>query len=154
MSGIKKDPGQCCNTNRGMSIEEAATALEALFEHTITEADRQPGEIEKLLRRGEVNAIRTADLVKLAGCSNNRVLRAKIEQERLDGALILSTVRNGGGYFLPSEGLVGQYEIESYVSTLTARAVSIFRTLSAARKALKRIEGQTSLSDLLSDIDL
>ena len=142
MSRTIKDPGQCCNTNRGASIEEATTASEAHSEHTIVEGDRQPGEIEKLLLRGESNALRTADLVKQTGCRNNRELRARIERERLDGALILSTVRNGGGYFLPSEGLAGQYEIAGYVNTLTARAVSIFKTLSAARKALKRIEGQ------------
>lgn len=141
MSGIKKDPGQCCNTNRGKRAE-AETASIALSEHTIVEGDRQPGYVESFLPAGAENAIPTAQLVKLTGFKTARELQRQIEAERLSGALILSKSRQGGGYFMPSEGQAGLYEIADYESTLTARAVSIFKTLSAARKALKRIEGQ------------
>lgn len=145
MSGIKKDPGQCCNTNRGMSIVEATTAPIAHSEHNIDRASRQPGFVEKLLPIGAENAIPTAQLVKLTGFRTARELQKQIEAERLNGALILSKARHGGGYFLPGEGQAGQFEIADYVSTLTARAVGIFKTLSAAKKALEKLDGQTAI---------
>ena len=42
------------------------------------------------------------DLMSVLGLANTRQLREAINFERMHGALILSTVRNRGGYFLPS----------------------------------------------------
>lgn len=146
MRGKIKDPGQCCHTNRGENAE-TITAPETQLDNIIIEGDRQPGYIENLLPIGAGNAIPTAQLVKLTGFKTVRDLQKQIEAERLSGALILSKSRYGGGYFLPSEGQAGQFEIADYVNTLTARAVSTFKTLSAARRALKRIEGQIPINE-------
>lgn len=147
MSGTKKDPGECCNTNRGEGTK-AGTALESLTDSTINAGARQLGEIEKMLPIGENNAIRTKELVKMTGCRNARELQSKIEAERLNGALILSKASAGGGYFLPSEGETGKREISAYIRTLKARAINTFRTLKTARRALQVVDGQTEIAEV------
>ena len=54
----------------------------------------------------------------------------------IEGKLILSTCRNGGGYFAPSDGALGVAEIRSFIATLNNRAVNTQKALTAARKAL------------------
>jgi hypothetical protein len=147
MSAYKNTPVSAA-TLTGAGNQRLVTAFETQEDNITNGSTRQPGEIEKLLRRGESNAIKVAELGRLAGGLNNRALRRQIEQERLDGALILSTVRNGGGYFLPSEGEAGQREIAAYINTLTARAVNTFRTLRVARRALRIINGQTEIAEV------
>lgn len=105
---------------------------------------RQAGLIEKLLPRGAKNAIPTAELVRLAGFRSARELQKEIEQERARGALILSRGGSDGGYFLPAN----RAEIASYEATLRRRALSTLRTLRAARRALREVEGQVRLSEL------
>ena len=108
--------------------------------------------IADLLLRGEANAIRTVDLVALSGLKDARTLRSRIETERANGAIILSTVRHGGGYFLPSEGLQGRKEIEQFIRTVHARAINSQRTLKTARRALHEIIGQLQLSEISEDV--
>ena len=59
-----------------------------------------------------------------------------IAKERAEGKLILSTCRNGGGYFAPSDGALGVAEIRSFIATLNNRAINTQKALTAARKAL------------------
>lgn len=109
---------------------------------------RKQGLIASMLPRGEENAIPSAKLVQLAGVRSARELQNQIAQEREAGALILSTCRGGGGYFLPSDGEVGKREIAAFVATLRARALNTLRALKAAREALEGLDGQVSLDDL------
>ena len=103
--------------------------------------------IYELLKRGEENAMTTADLLRLTGLRNARELRAQIAREREEGFLILSSCRGRGGYYLPAEGAEGRREIEAFCATLRSRAVNTFRALRNARRALGVLEGQLSLSD-------
>lgn len=113
-----------------------------------TSVTRKQGLIESLLLQGEENAIPSGDLVNLTGVKSTRELQLIISQERESGALILSTCRGGGGYFLPSDGEVGKREIAAFVATLRARALNTLRALKTAREALESLEGQVSLDDL------
>lgn len=113
-----------------------------------TPQPRKQGLIESLLLQGEANAIPSGDLVNLTGVKSTRELQLIISQEREAGALILSTCRGGGGYFLPSDGEVGKREIAAFVATLRARALNTLRALKTAREALESLEGQVALDDL------
>lgn len=108
--------------------------------------NRTAGFIESILPRGEANAIPTAQLVALAGLRSQRDLRLAIERERRGGALILSTVRGHGGYYLPSEDPTkARAELSAFIRTVNARAVNSQRILRAARQALRVCDGQEVL---------
>lgn len=107
------------------------------------ERGRTQGRIERLLRNGELNAIRTVDLINLAGLNSPRELRAEIERERADGALILSTVRHRGGYYLPNnDPAIARKEIAAFIATVSSRAIASQRTLKSARRALRECQAQ------------
>ena len=91
-----------------------------------------------MLLVGEENATTTHELMRLAGITDSRDLRLRIEAERAAGALILSTCAGHGGYFLPLD----RGEIERYVGTLRRRALSTLRTLRPAKRALRELDGQ------------
>ena len=104
---------------------------------TTVKRKRQAGFIEQLLPQGEENALPTNDLVRLSGFKDSRSLQSAIAVERDNGALILSTSKNGGGYFLPDDGSKGTREIKDFIHTLNNRAISTQRTLRSARRAVK-----------------
>lgn len=83
--------------------------------------------VHKFLLQGAENALSTADLVKITGLKSARELQTLIACERDAGHLILSTCRNGGGYFLPDEGSKGRAEIAEFVTTLQHRAINTDR---------------------------
>lgn len=115
--------------------------------------DKQKFPVAALLGKGEENAIPSRRLLAMSGLGNNRSLRIEIEKERAAGALILSTCRGRGGYFLPvNDGEEGKREIERYVATLTARASSTFRTLKTARAALGGDPDQFTIEAMLGDV--
>ena len=102
--------------------------------------------VSPLLGHGEENAMSTAQLVKRLGLRDSRKLRAMVESERAEGALILSTVRHGGGYFLPSsDPSHARGEIAGFVRTVKARALNSLRALRAARRALRECDGQSRI---------
>lgn len=113
-----------------------------------TSVIRKQGLIESLLLQGEENAISSGDLVNLTGVKSTRELQLIISHEREAGALILSTCRGGGGYFLPSDGEIGKRESAAFVATLRARALNTLRALKTARETLEGLDGQVSLDDL------
>lgn len=122
-----------------------ATVIQSNF---TTPQPQKQGVVETLLLQGEGNALPSNELVRLTGFRSVRELQNEIACEREAGALILSTCRGGGGYFLPSPGEAGQREISAFVATLQARAINTLRILKAAREALESLEGQVSLDDL------
>lgn len=109
---------------------------------------RKQGRIEALLPHGERNAVPARTLVEMIGARSVRQLQTEIERERLGGAVILSTVRRGGGYYLPTSGPEGRQEINAFIRTLTARASNTFRTLRAARRALEELDGQQKIGGI------
>ncbi len=106
-----------------------------------TTCHRSQGRVEAMLPRGERNAVRASQLVATLGFRSVRELQREVEFERLHGALILSTSRSPGGYFLPSEGAAGRREIADFIRTVHARAVNSQRILKAARRALRDCAG-------------
>lgn len=103
--------------------------------------------VAPLLGHGEKNAMSTAQLVKRLGLHDSRALRTLIERERADGVLILSKVRGGGGYFLPSsDPFQARGEIAGFVSTVRARALNSLKALRAARRTLRECDGQILLT--------
>ena len=129
-------------TERASETAAMAGASVSVSNSTIAQRKKQ-GKIASLLSHGEQNAITSADLMKLAGLHSPRALRAGIEKERAAGALILSTVRGHGGYYLPStDPTQGREEIEAFIRTVHARAVNSQKTLKAARRALRECAGQ------------
>lgn len=98
------------------------------------------GRISGLLLEGAENAVTAKELAKMAGLPNVRQLQEEIAQERDAGAVILSTCRNGGGYYLPAEGDTGRREIEEYIRTLKSRALNTLRAIRSARAALSDLD--------------
>lgn len=118
----------------------------SVIDCSIAEAKTQT--VFDLLPKGEENAIRTSELVRLTGSRSARDLQNKIAAEREQGHIILSSCRNGGGYYLPSDGPEGQAEISHFVATLRSRALNTLKALRAAKAALAQAEGQITLDDL------
>lgn len=117
------------------------------YKDNITKDGKRQVKISDLLKRGEQNAIKAADLLKLAGLSDTRQLRDAISEERRAGKLILSTCRPPFGYFLPALGADGREEICRHIQTIKSRAVNSLAILKAAREELRRIDGQMELFD-------
>ena len=103
--------------------------------------------IEDYLLPGEALAIPARDLCHLAGLENARSLRAAIDRERLEGALILASDR---GYFLPAaDPVIARSELLAFLRRQDARLVSNRRSVKAVRRALRELDmaagGQVTL---------
>lgn len=89
--------------------------------------------IYDILPVGESNKISTHDLMNLINESSIRELKKRVRDERLNGALILSTTQNGGGYYKPKN----ESEITAFIELYSRHAKSTFAMLKTARHALK-----------------
>ena len=107
-------------------------------------------DIFPILPFGEENAISSKVLAQMVGASSVRELQHRVATEREHGALILSSCRNGGGYYRPSDGPEGKREIAAFIQTLQARALNTLVAIRAARKALEAVEGQLNLDDTVA----
>ena len=144
----KNSRPRCCE-HQGRQTETATCDRATVIQDNFTTPQlRKQGLVESLLLHGEENALPSSQLVRLTGFRSVRELQNEIASEREAGALILSTCRGGGGYFLPSDGEVGKREIAAFVATLRARALNTLRALKTAREALESLEGQVALDDL------
>lgn len=103
----------------------------------------------KILCYGQENAIPAVELQAIMGFDNPRTLRADIHRAREAGQVILSSCKNGGGYYLPS----CDAEVEEFISIYRAQALSILKVLRSARDYLNRDEGQLSFADIVSEWD-
>ena len=148
MMSIEKTAVDVATIGSGEENQMREQAIGLSDNEYITTSKRKQGRIEALLPRGEANAIEMKTLVHIVGAKSSRDLRLMIERERRDGALILSTVRGRGGYYLPAEGEAGKEELAAFERTTTARAVSLFSMLRYVRQALKTLDGQQTMEDL------
>lgn len=133
--------------NRAETTAMAGASVSSDVDSNIISGQKQ-GRIEALLPHGERNAVKVQILVELTGARSVRWLQREIEKERANGALILSTTRGTGGYFLPAYGSEGRQEINAFIRILTARASNTFRTLRAAKRALKELDGQQEIGGI------
>lgn len=94
--------------------------------------------IEDYLLPGEELALPARDLCRLAGFETSRSLRAAIDRERIDGALILASDR---GYFLPAaDPVIARSELRAFLRRQDARLVSNRRSVKAVRRALRELD--------------
>ena len=116
------------------------TSTDPIYKYTFS-INRKQGVIERLLLPGRENAMTTKQLLAITGIRYVADLQRLIERERAAGALILSKCSEGGGYYLPAN----RGEIARYEQTLRRRALSTLRTLRAARRVLKDVDGQIEM---------
>ena len=95
--------------------------------------------IAELLNEGFENRIPKEYLKEVTGL-NEREFLQQVRNERMNGALILSTKKPGGGYFLPGN----KGEIVEFCKSASGEAVSIFAMLKPFRMEIKRIEREES----------
>lgn len=94
--------------------------------------------IEDYLLPGEELALPARELSRLAGFENSRSLRAAIDRERLEGALILASDR---GYFLPAaDPVIARSELKAFLRRQDARLASNRRSVKAVRRALRELD--------------
>lgn len=94
--------------------------------------------IEDYLLPGEELAIPASDLCRLAGFENTRSLRAAVDRDRLEGALILASDR---GYFLPAaDPVIARSELRAFLRRQDARLISNRRSVKAVRQALREMD--------------
>lgn len=97
--------------------------------------------IMDILPVGKENAISTADLVKITGCTSSRDLQERIALERNAGAIICSG--SGSGYWRAKN----RQEILDFVHCMDARAKNTLAATKSARRALQITEGQFEMED-------
>lgn len=120
------------------TAERTIQAINSDYDST-TETNRQQGIIESFLMHGGANAVSAEHLMRMTGL-DLRQLRKQVELERRSGTLILT--RPQGGYFLPGEGEAGKAEIRTFYLIQRAKAISLLKTIKAAREAIGEIDGQ------------
>ena len=98
--------------------------------------------LHSYLGKGSANAVSTERLLKLSGLRRRRELYEQIEYERNHGKLILSDTLHGG-YYLPSDGETGEYEISRFYSRRMKQAASLIRTVRAMQNI--QLSGQETL---------
>ena len=145
MNKIEKAALDAANIENGVEEQKSGQAINSSNGESITEM-RMQGRVEALLPRGERNALRGMEIMAAIRISNTQ-LRDAINWKRTHGALILSTVRGHGGYFLLSPDAKGRCEIEDFIRTVNARAVNSQRILRAARRELRDCDGQEVIGD-------
>lgn len=97
--------------------------------------------IMDILPVGKENAISTADLVKITGCTSARDLQERIALERNAGAIICSGA--GSGYWRAKN----RQELLEFVHCMDARAKNTLAAARSAKRALQIAEGQFEMGD-------
>ena len=98
-------------------------------------------QIMELLPVGKENAISTADLVKITGCTSSRDLQERIASERNAGAVICSG--SGSGYWRAKN----RQELLGFVHCMDARAKNTLAATRSAKRVLQITEGQCEMED-------
>lgn len=94
--------------------------------------------VSDFLLPGESMAIPARELCRVAGLENTRSLRAEIDRERMDGALILASAR---GYYLPDgDPEQARSELRAFLRRQDARLASNRRSVKAVRRALRELD--------------
>lgn len=96
---------------------------------------------------GKKNGVKAETLIALFGLKSDRELRHLVQQEREQGALIVS---DNNGYYRPAT----QGELIECVRRYTAMAKAIYAIAKLARKHLESCEGQISMFDIQDSEDM
>lgn len=92
--------------------------------------------VADVLPAGKENAVSAEMLCSLLGFDTVRELQKEIARERAAGAVILSTCKEDGGYFLPGN----VREVKEFIKTLENRGRNTLMALESARKLLQQWE--------------
>lgn len=95
--------------------------------------------IANMLPVGRENAVSTAELVRMVGCSSPRELQQCIAGERAAGAIICSG--SGKGYWRPKN----RQEIIDFINVMSARARNTYAATRSAKRALRLPDGQLEI---------
>ena len=93
--------------------------------------------VAELLSEGYENRISREQLMRETGL-NERDLYQQIANERLNGALILSTKKPGGGYWLPGN----LEEMKAYERWARSEADSLDDILKPLQREIKKLEDE------------
>ena len=111
---------------------------------TIVEPKKQYFTFEKILPKGAEHGISAAELLRMTGLSDTRVIRKLIADERAAGAVILSGMN---GYYLPDDGEKGRRETEAYIAAMGAKGISTLRAIRSAKAYLANLPGQIEIGN-------
>lgn len=103
--------------------------------------------IYDILPLGKNNGVKAETLIALFGLKSDRELRHVVQQEREQGALIVS---DNNGYYRPAT----QGELIECVRRYTAMAKHIYAIAKLARKHLESCEGQISMFDIQDSVEM
>lgn len=114
-------------------IKEKMCAAEQIPAATVKPASNTFPVFEAL-PQGKENAVNARSLADLLNFDSVRDLQKEIARERKDGAVILSTCEDGGGYFRPKN----KQEAERFIRTLESRARNTLAALRSARDYIRQ----------------
>ena len=98
-------------------------------------------EILEYIPAGKINAIPAQRLAEISGARSERCLRGDIAELRKAGEIICSSP---AGYYRPAT----RDEIRDFIDRMEGHAQGVFSAIASARKALRQMEGQTTIEDL------
>lgn len=91
--------------------------------------------VNELLKIGKSNIMTSEELINALKLSGTRELVSIVQKERQQGAVILSTCGNGGGYYLPET----EQELKEFIKSMDRRKSELDKSTASARKELKRL---------------
>ena len=91
--------------------------------------------VNELLKIGKSNIMTSEELINSLKLSGTRELVSIVQKERQQGAVILSTCGNGGGYYLPET----EQELKEFIKSMDRRKSELDKSTASARKELKRL---------------
>lgn len=97
-------------------------------------------DILELIPFGQKNAISRQKLAEECGISD-RQMRRCIEELRKEKPI--ANFQDGQGYFRPET----EWELKVYIAQENARAMSILKNLTAAKRELQKVNGQLTLDE-------
>ena len=89
--------------------------------------------VQELLRKGKENATTSKELINVLGLMDARELKSIVQSERQNGAVILSTTGNNGGYYLPGNVM----ELKEFIITMESRKKELEKSTASAIQLLK-----------------
>lgn len=129
----------------GLIGEQTHTSMRgAAATATPAASAKHPMIVADVLPTGQASAVTSQALCDLLGFESPRELQKEIARERAAGAVILSSCRDGGGYFLPETN----QEVKAFIKTLENRGKNTFMALKSARNYLKKQEGSKEHDDI------
>lgn len=148
MSGNEKNAPCSTSTRGGENFKMEAVFKSPCFNST-TPRDQSQHCLEKILPRGQENAVSVSALSHILGVPERKV-RDLAASERAQGVPIIA--RSSGGYYLAPPTLEGIQELAAFVRRLRAVGVETLSTAAALERCVIGLGGQLSIEEI-SDVE-